>query len=141
LKNSTKDSSCSDSSNSHNPFQSSESSFVTNSKGNSDDLLSSDSNYNSQSSTSNSSKLIKHVKFNDEVSKAKYKPNRDVFNVTKLASRQQKKLKKLHRKDPLNLHSIYTTDVDFNERNYIGLRQARRFHSWDSSGTESSDND
>jgi len=94
----------------------------------SDDLLSLNSNSNTQSSTSNSSK---HVTFNDEVSKAKYKPNRDVFNVTKLASRQQKKLKILDRKDSIN----------FNERNYTGLRQARRFHSWDSSATESSDDD
>ncbi len=97
----------------------------------SDDLLSLNINSNTQSSTSNSSKLPKHVTFNDEVSKAKYKPNREVFNITKLASRQQKKLKILDRKDSLN----------FNERTYIGLRHARRFHSWDSSATESSDDD
>jgi len=74
--------------------------------------MSSNSDGNNLCSTSNPSKPIKQVTFNDKISRKRYKPRKLFCDEIKLPSRQQQKLNKLQRRDSLSLHSIKSIDAN-----------------------------
>ena len=53
----------------------------------------------------NSPKVIKHVRFNENISKRRYLSNKSVCGLIKLSRHQRNKLKKLERKDSLELQT------------------------------------
>jgi hypothetical protein len=126
--------------NNHNNIQPSkpnvETCHTTNSKEKNDGLMSSNSDGNNLCSTSNPSKPIKQVTFNDKVSRKRYKPRKLFSDEIKLPSRQQQKLNKLQRRDSLSLHSIKS--IDANCKTSLKIQE---FDIGDSSEYESSDDE
>ena len=57
------------------------------------------------STTPSSSVNVKHVRFNNQVSRKTFKPGGPVSGMKKLSSNQQRKLKKRKRQDSLNSQS------------------------------------
>jgi hypothetical protein len=102
-------------------------------------LLNSDNN--TRRSISNGSTSDKRVSFSNNISTKKYKPSQPVSSITKLSRRQQKKLKKLHRNDSLDSHSISSTEENCDRKNSIDLIQSDDLSFSAINQSESSDED
>ncbi len=90
-------------------------------------------------STINSSKTVKQVRFNDKISKKRYRLTKSVSSITKLSNREKKQMKKLERRaDSLNLQSKNLLHIHIN---FTDSSEFPVFTRYDSSGDESSDSD
>ncbi|CAF1225440.1 unnamed protein product [Rotaria sordida] len=102
---------------------------------------------NSFCPTSNSSGNVKHVTFNNQVSRKTFKPGGPVSGMKKLSSNQQRKLKKRKRQDSLNSQSS-DQDDSINEKNktkqsdtYKNPIEFQDVIAWQASGSQSNNND
>ncbi|CAF3440212.1 unnamed protein product [Rotaria socialis] len=161
LKNSTKYRSYSESlnepfNNIGNDFQRDESAFEASSTV--DDLTSSNENNsivtspdssgsNSFCTTSNSSVNVKHVTFNNQVSRKTFKPGGPVSGMRKLSTNQQRKLKKRKRQDSLNSQSSDQDDTT-NEKNkpkqsgtYKNPVELQDVIAWQANGSQSNNDE
>lgn len=61
--------------------------------------------------TTNSTRVIKQVRFKEKTSKKRYPPCELIVNGSKLSDRQHKFLEKNHRRDSLNLQSVHLNSI------------------------------
>ncbi|CAF3406980.1 unnamed protein product [Rotaria sp. Silwood1] len=97
--------------------------------------------------TSNSSVNVKHVTFNNQVSRKTFKPGGPVSGMRKLSSNQQRKLKKRKRQDSLNSQSS-DQDDSISEKNktkqsdtYKNPIEFQDVIAWQATGSQSNNND
>jgi len=96
-------------------------------------LIPSNDSSNNLNSGLNPSTSIKHVTFNEKISRKRYKPRNLAFDETKLSLRQQKILKKFQRNDSLKSRPRNSIDA-----NFMGLSQLQELDHFESSEYESS---
>jgi len=96
-------------------------------------LITSNGSSNTLNSALNPSTSIKHVTFNEKISRKRYKPRNLVFDETELSNRQRKIFKKFQRNDILKSHKRNSIDA-----NCMDLSQLQELDHFESSEYESS---